>query len=311
MSKYFLILTFLFSGLSATAQKQDSLFVRQYDNSFAILHTAQHGETVFSVARRYHVPPAQLAELNKVSFNQQLSANQKLYIPLGAYNLLKRPPGPNQADARPLYYKAYDYVSMHNLAQRSGVSVRNLQDWNKTSMQSLMSGQIALVGWVLYDATVPVAAAPQGPIETAKQENRQRRGIQVTESLPVSEPAPAEEQELTFGESSSLDTLSEAAKEYMQQTGNDIYIVTEKGTAAFFNGKGSNGYYYALHNIAPRGTILKIHNPGTSRTVYAKVIGKVPETRIYHNAILGLSKDARAELLVGGEKLWCEISYKQ
>ena len=85
----------------------------------------------------------------------------------------------------------------------------------------------------------------------------------------------------------------------------------EKGAAAFFKrvGTSSNGIFFAFHSMAKRGTILKVHNPGTGKTVYAKVIGTVPTTATYHNALIGLSSDARENLGVFEDKAWVQVSY--
>ncbi|WP_276134947.1 hypothetical protein [Polluticoccus soli] len=109
-----------------------------------------------------------------------------------------------------------------------------------------------------------------------------------------------------------IDTLSPEEKLFMEQTHSGTKITEEKGGAVFFgNGskiKGTN-LYYAFHNTAPKGTIIKVYNPGTEKTIYVKVLSVIPGTKQYHNSIIGISAGAKQELGVADEKTWCVLEY--
>jgi LysM repeat protein len=303
--------TFFFSiailwSLSSFAQKTDSIFVSHDDKGWVIRHKVKPKETVLSLARRFHVPPAMVADMNSVTYQQQLTANSKVYIPLGAYNLLTAKPL-NTQETRPIYRKVGDDESLYSIARATGVSQRTIQKWNNLDYIELHKGQILLVGWVLYDNTS--LTKPQKE-QVAKTEppvvKPSESSIKVTMHVPDT---------IYYNPNDTLalaDTmLSEGAQLFNQQTFDGSSVTEEKGTAAFFKGGGfsSNGIYFAFHNTAKRGTIIKIYNPGTGKTVYAKVIGPLPVREIFHNAIIGISNDAKAELEVPGQKMWAEISY--
>jgi LysM repeat protein len=303
--------TFFFSiaillSLPSFAQKTDSVFVSYDDEGWVIKHKVKAGETVLSLARHYHVPPAILADMNNVSYQQQLTPNSRIYIPLGAYNLITAKPL-NSQETRPIYRKVGEDERLYGIARKSGVSQRTIQKWNNLDYLELHKGQVLLVGWVLYDNTAinkppkeqvvkketPVVAPPSS-------------SIKVTMHVPDT---------IYYNPNDTLalaDTmLSEGARLFNQQTFDGSSVTEEKGTAAFFKniGLSNDGIYFAFHNTAKRGTIIKIYNPGTGKTVYAKVIGRLPVREIFHNAIIGISSDAKAELEVPGQKMWCEISY--
>ena len=109
-----------------------------------------------------------------------------------------------------------------------------------------------------------------------------------------------------------VDTLTPEEKIYMEQTHNEADVTEEKGSAVFF-GKGGKikgtDMYYGFHNTAPKGTIIKVYNPGTDRTVYVKVLSVIPGTKQYHNSIIGISAGAMEELGTIQERVWCELSY--
>ncbi len=109
-----------------------------------------------------------------------------------------------------------------------------------------------------------------------------------------------------------VDTLSEIEREYMAQTSNEQNLTAEKGTIAFFNStgksKGSEAYY-AFYNGAAKGTVIKVTNPGTETTIYVKVLGPLPATKQYHNALMGLGSLAKAALGVVDNRAWCELKH--
>jgi len=296
----FLLLFCLFAGFCSFGQKKDSLFVNLNRDSWSLRHTVKAGEDVFALARRYHVPPAMLSDVNNIPYQQQPKPGTSLIIPVGAFNLSANPQG---SDVRPLYLKANE-ESLQKIARTSGVSQRMVQQWNHLETNELRRGQTLIVGWLLYDNfQVTPKQSPSVPSATAKEgENDLNRSRNVHEETIIIRIPDT---------SAAVDTLSEGEKQFLSQTANGASTETEKGTGAFFRraGRSENGIYFAFHNTARRGTILKIYNPGTDKTVYAKVIGKVPVNAAFHNALFGISSDAKVTLGTNSDKVWCEVSY--
>ncbi len=120
-----------------------------------------------------------------------------------------------------------------------------------------------------------------------------------------------DEEVAAFKRNTPDSTVSPEERLYLSQTNHGMYTANDKGSCVFFEmaGKIRNGKYYAFHNLARRGTIIKIYNPGNDSVVYAKVLGPIPAGKQYYNSILGLSSGAKRQLGVNQDKLWCEISY--
>jgi rare lipoprotein A (peptidoglycan hydrolase) len=99
-------------------------------------------------------------------------------------------------------------------------------------------------------------------------------------------------------------------KLYNSQTDNKS-IVKENGLAGVFKTTSgwTDGKYYCFHNIAPPGTVIKITNPGTGKSVYAKVLDAVPDIKQNNGLLLRLSNSAAEELGAGETKFDCAISY--
>ncbi|HRO42401.1 MAG TPA: LysM peptidoglycan-binding domain-containing protein [Flavipsychrobacter sp.] len=307
MLKYLVLTAALFISLSAFAQKADSIFViNNNNNGWAINYKVKTKETVFDVARRFYVPPAMLADANGISFQQPLLPNAIIKIPLGAYNFLNAKP--QTADAKPLYLKVAN-DGLYKIAKTSNVNQKTIQEWNGLMTNDVRRGQILLVGWVRFDPTNTNVATP--PVKTIVKDNTR---IRVEEDDPSNRRRRYTETiyiPLPDTTANPPDTLTEGEKQFFAQTQDGTVTVDEKGTAAFFKraGKSPNNIFFAFHNVAKRGTIIKIHNPGADKTIYARVIGKLPVNGTFHNALIGISSDARAELGTISEKIWCEISY--
>lgn len=292
MIKAFFI--FLISLISYSCFAQDSLFVIEKNGKWVIPHTVNEGETVFTIARNYHVPPAMLADANGINYGTALSAGSIITIPLSAYNQLTQKPA--NSDEKELYYHAQERDNLFRIAQYAGVKQRQLQEWNGLPDNNIYPGQTLFVGWVLYDATNPIVS-PANKI-TVKQTNVPDEVIQT--NLPDTAVR-------------NTNTVLEE-NTFSSQTNNGINVVTEKGKVVFFDmvgkvkSKGGN-IYYAFHATAPRGRVIKVYDPGTDKTVYAKVLGPLPQTKQYAGAIMGISAGAKKVLGVNENKAWCEISY--
>jgi len=165
---------------------------------------------------------------------------------------------------------------------------------------------VLLVGWVLYDNT----DMNINKTSVAKTDS----GIKTVISAPVKKDTVYVTGDDTVAHivmNADTTVVSEGEQLFMAQTNDGIYVTEEKGTGVFFPraGKSSNGIYFAFHNTAKRGTIIRIHNPGSDKTIYAKVIGTLPVRDAFYNALIGISSDAKSELETGGDKMWCEISW--
>ena len=71
----------------------------------------------------------------------------------------------------------------------------------------------------------------------------------------------------------------------------------------------NDGKYYALMNNVPVGTIVKVTFPSTNKTVYAKVLGQLPEMKESNGLSLRLSDAAASELGVAINKFYVDVKY--
>jgi len=276
-----LLLVLLLSPLFLHAQQADSLWVKVLNNRWQVLHRVKEGETLFQIARQYQVPPAELARENGISYSTGLGTGTVLYIPIGLYNRISQG---GVAGSRPVYYKTTQFDDWQRIAFLSGTSAAALREWNNLPMRALKEGQVLLVGWVKYEAAPATAVKPvtvNPVVDPVLADTVTRR--------PPARPAFEEE--------------------FLAQAGDGGNIATEKGPAIYYDSKTGGSQCYAFFNMAPRGTIIKIVNPGNGHYVYAKVIGTIPENGRFENAVVGLSLNAQRTLGGTGRKTWCEVHF--
>jgi LysM repeat protein len=90
-------------------------------------------------------------------------------------------------------------------------------------------------------------------------------------------------------------------------------VSNENGTAAVFKSTSGwdDGKYYCLHNEANPGTIVKITNNATGKSVYAKVLDVMPDIKQNNGVIIRISNAAAAELGQEDGKFDCSLSFSK
>ena len=89
-----------------------------------------------------------------------------------------------------------------------------------------------------------------------------------------------------------------------------LETVKETGTVVFFDmGKTPDKTIYAFHNTAPKGSVIRVYNPGTGAVIFAKVLGPLPGIKLYHGAIMGVSSNAKNKLSLGDSRAWCQLEF--
>jgi hypothetical protein len=91
---------------------------------------------------------------------------------------------------------------------------------------------------------------------------------------------------------------------------NESGKVTTGNAGLFKSTSGwSDGKYYALMNNVPIGTIVKITFSSTNKSIYAKVLGQLPEMKESVGLSVRLSDAAASELGVSLSKFYVDVKY--
>lgn len=321
------ILSIVLFGFSAVAaQAQDTLEVQGTSPALYISHVVKKGENFYSLSRAYGLPPKEIAAANKVNMEQGLQLGHKLHIPLTAANFSQKA----DASGKPVYHKVSDKETLYRVSVNyNKVPLDNIRQWNSFSGDGLKKDSYVIVGFMkaggaaaeaaprpekVKEKTTPAAEPvvtlspppPPPPVvkETAKKE-KEPEARPVAEVAVTDSPAPAPAPVKSAPVSSSTDF----EQLYEQQTNNGKKSTSEKGPGTWFK-SNAVGKYYALHNTAPRGTIIKVTNPLNGKAVYAKVLDVIPQMKANAGLIIKLSDSAMQALGSNETKFYCELSYE-
>ena len=283
MRKYLLILSLFLASLAPAFGTGDSLnYLTPQDTIF--LHLGNYGEkifyhgmekkqTLFSLAKFYGL------ELRDI-YNYNPEIDKKIGVSVGSS---VRIPIPNRAIIRyltwendmrylvPVYYVVRKGDTMYSIAKTHfKMPVQDIMNRNGMLDENVSVGQLLHVGWMsLFGVPEDMRKGKGGPL-WQKSHDLEKQFVEA----------------------------SYVKKEQKHQG------------VAIWNKDGSTGgaELFALHSTAPQGSIISITNPMTNRTVFAKVLGKVPS---YHpdNTIAVISAPIAHLLGAIDSKFFVQISY--
>ncbi|MNI63762.1 hypothetical protein D3C73_1191620 [compost metagenome] len=86
--------------------------------------------------------------------------------------------------------------------------------------------------------------------------------------------------------------------------------IEEKGTAVWIADQDLDGTkMLVLHRTAPVGRVIKITNPMTNRTTFAKVVGKFTENESTKDVIIVMTKAVADSLGALDKRFFCNLTY--
>nr|WP_295876020.1 LysM peptidoglycan-binding domain-containing protein [uncultured Chitinophaga sp.] len=321
------ILSIALFGLSAGVVKaQDTLLVQGTTPALYISHVVKKGENFYSLSRAYGVPPKEIAAANKITMDHGLQLGHQLHIPLTSANFSQKA----DASGTPVYHKVSEKETLYRVSvNHNKVPLDNIRQWNSFQGDGLKKDSYIIVGYLKGGSGAAVAApapapaprkevvknepkeqappvepvtppATEAPRKEVKKEAEARPVTDTPETAPA--PAPAPKPTAPVVASGDFEKL------YDQQTSGGKKATTEKGPGTWFK-SNAVGKYYALHNTAARGTIIKVTNPLNGKAIYAKVLDVIPQMKSNAGLIVKLSDGAMQALGTTDARFYCELSY--
>lgn len=268
------LILFVFSiivGQVIYAQGGD-LMVQGSGNDMHLVHTVTPKENWYSVGRIYNISPKEIAPYNHLTIDQPLSIGQQLNIPLTAANFSKKK-----------------------------TAINNDEVWIPLHQAKTVVGYLKVKATLspLADKTNTVASptvAKKEPVtapEPAKQETK------------IAPPVEKKTEPVAEVKTTGTNFKGGLFKSQYESSGKTI-----SGTAGIFKSTSGwqDGKYYALINNIPVGTIVKITNPSSGKSVYAKVLGNLADMKENAGLEVRVSDAAAGELGVEG-KFEAEVKY--
>ena len=310
------ILVLSFITCNALAQPGE-LVVLGASPDIHLLHTVAPKENWYSIGRLYNISPKEIAPLNNATLDKPLSIGQQIKIPLTSTNFSQDGSKTDDEVFVPVYHTVQDKEWMFRISTNyNKVPVETLEKWNHVNKDQAKAGMKLIVGYlkVRKDQSALTGGAAAPPKTVSPEATTNPPVVKTEEKKPVPSP-PKEEKEPV-----KTPAAEEKAPVINQPVSNPVKTLASgesyfrgayenggrkaSGTAGIFKSQSGwqDGKYYALMNDMAIGTIVKITNPSTSRSVYAKVLGQLPDMKESAGLMLRLSDAAAAVLGVGDSK---------
>jgi LysM repeat protein len=264
----------VWSVTAANPVQGDSVGVKVVDGRTLVVYKLSAGETAYAVSRKYGIPYKELSGANTGINMDQLKAGQEILVPSGKMS-----------------------VASSNTTTTAKVEQAPREEVSNPKTVVTVAPEQPV-------AEKPTAVIEQ-PVETAIQ-------------TPVETEQSAEKPELASGDlaETPATTNTDKSKSFAQIYGGYLdgehMSKSEKGVATWIESSGiepSGDRFYALHNSAPIGSVVKVRNMMNNRTIYAKVIGTLSESEVQEKVMIKLSAGAAERLNVLDNRFVSEITY--
>lgn len=313
-----LVLT-LFVWTVMPAAAQDTLWARNEDNNFLFSVKAKRGDNANTIAARFHAPIMEISRQNHITLQSEFQEGAIVNVPVGKYNHKRVA----YVNTLPLYYRIKEGDRLQTLSRMVNVSQATIQAWNNLNGQDLTPGHVLLMGWItdesLFDEPEKLQGAPPSkppPIATHSSSNTIPDRIIADNDSPTEEEETSEENDTEYAykaldETQYFDSVSAAMEQQYDNETNGLPVTEESGPAVFFDYKKVRpGFFYAFHNTAVPGSLIRIFNPASGDTVYAKVIGPIPPLKEYEKCIIALSGNASRALGTPYKTVFCKVTFR-
>ncbi|MCE7053807.1 LysM peptidoglycan-binding domain-containing protein [Algoriphagus sp. AGSA1] len=160
--------------------------------------------------------------------------------------------------------------TLFSIASQYSARVEDLITWNALTSNNLQQGQVLKVGrGAMQESTVPVIGTP--------------RVVSSADEMMV-EPADS-------------------------KSSGGFKNIKETGQAELIEGTGGHKKYLVLHRTAPVGTVMRVKNEENDVTIFARVVGTLPETGDNNKLIIKLSQAAFDQLKAVNGRFPVEVMY--
>ena len=250
----------------------DSVGIENLNGKKIILHKLDAKDNYYSISRRYNVKPGDIILFNN---NAPLVIGNVIKVPTEVAFSQSAPkvatqPAPNtSANTNAVItqqYKVSAGETLYAIAKRFGSTVEDITAINKLTSTSLSPGQVLMVRSNLPEPE------PQRPV------------VKRDETTVVL----------------NVDSGSTERRAGANKFG--LFEKSEKGVATWIDDPSlDSSKKLALHRTAPIGTVIKITNPMSGRTSFAKVVGRINDSEATKDVIVVMTKNV-AESIGGLDK---------
>ena len=265
----------LFSISTFAAAPVDSIGVENLNGKKVIVHKVEAKESYYSISRKYNVNPQSTIRYNN---NKSLQIGVLVKVPTDRASNTERVVNvavtnkSSQGDKTAIVeYKVGPKETFYSISRKFNTSVEAIKSINNITGNSLAAGQVLKIRYGTQTAEI----TPPTPVTIPKNmsDGRRNDSTQIDSSINA-------------GDRLRLPPARYGLRE-----------VDEHGVAFSISDESlDGGKMLALHQTAPIGTVVKVTNPMSGKSTFAKVVGKFTENESTKDVIIVITK-ATADMI--------------
>ncbi|WP_192349478.1 LysM peptidoglycan-binding domain-containing protein [Algoriphagus sp. Y33] len=292
----------------------------------SVLHNVVPGETLFSISKKYGVSVESVMKGNGLKGND-LSVGQSLIIEPAVPVAVAKEPEPviavathtsggksgnkekekpaKRAEEAPKAKESTEPVSKAESAKQS--NSKAAAETSKPMVPGEWRSHIVQSGETLFSIASQYSARVEDLITwNALTSNNLRQG----QTLKVGRGAMEESTVPVIGAPKIVSSADEMMVEPADTNKSGSFKnIKETGQAELIEGTGGHKKYLVLHRTAPVGTIMRVKNEENDVTIFARVVGTLPETGDNGKLVIKLSQAAFDQLKAVNGRFPVEVMY--
>jgi LysM repeat protein len=196
-------------------------------------------------------------------------------------------------------YKVTKHEYLYSVAKRFNSTVEDIKQRNNLKSNSLSPGMtLNILQGAATGATAPVTTVT--PAQPQAHE-----AFSVQEKPEKNDTVPPARRDTT-----NVATMADSLSEHKASSKYGLFEKNEKGVATTLDDPTlDQAKKLILHRTAPIGTVIKITNPMTNRTTFAKVVGRFTDNESTKDVILVMTKSVAESLGALDKRFHVNISY--
>ncbi|MEM1122954.1 MAG: LysM peptidoglycan-binding domain-containing protein [Bacteroidota bacterium] len=221
---------------------QDTIFLTSDAYSQKVFtHIIEPKQTLYSLSKFYGLTLDELYFYNPKNEGGRYGVGSAIKIPIPNRSIIRFRPDDYSPEAYvPIYYVVQKGETLYHIAQRVfKMPIDTIMDRNFLLTTTIAVGHKLQIGWM--------------SIEGVPDNFRQFRGHPLWKK--------------SYAYRKRYNAAKQTKREYRR-----------RGPAMFIKGAKSTTDLLVMHKYAPVGSIVQVTNPMKKRTVYAKVVAKMPKT---------------------------------
>lgn len=274
-----------------------------------IFHIVKSGDTFYSISKKYEISLDSLMAMNKL---QSTALNLGDSLIIGKKRMVDKTPAPvikivrqesesienrkveSQQESGDQFHTVKASETLYSISKLYNIDFKTIKELNGLSSNELDIGQKLIISKAVNS---DIAIIIEEPIEPEIKIDME----QVKDSVGVV-PEPIK-----------IDTLyvktdNSRFKERIEKMGN-LDKTVEEGFAMKIPNTEDTRTYLALHRNAPTGTVIEVKNQMNDLSIFARVVGKLPETGLNKNVLLRVSNAAFVKLKALDAKIPVQIGF--